>query len=281
MRRLLVYQAIWGMENLPGVDLEHDMDGALARIFEADFDGVGVSLMRPDRAEAVAAGVARQGRSFEAIGFVRERADLAKMIDRAEELGAHHLNVQIMTRLDRVAEAVALFREFEAEAARARIPVLYETHRGRLTNDLLFMVRVLDELPGLRLTGDLSHYPLVCEMPLPVPEPDLKRMSRIIAQSWAFHGRVSGSHQVQVSILAPQHQGWVDQYRAWWREGFRSWVARSGPDAELTFMPELGPPHYAITGPDGAELADRWREAVVLKDMARELFAEVSAVQAA
>jgi len=276
MRRLLVYQALWGMENLPGVDMDADLDGVLAKIFAEDFDGVGVSLMRPDRAEAVARGVHDRGKSFEAIGFVFKRADLARWIDRAQALGAHHLNVQIMTRPDRVSDAVALLAAFEAEAAQASIPVNYETHRGRLTNDALFTCRILDQMPGLRLTGDLSHYPLVHEMPLPVPPADLARMSKVIGHCWAFHGRVPGSHQIQVSIQAPQHQGWVEQMKAWWREGFESWIARSGPDAELTFMPELGPPHYAITGLDGRELSDRWTEALMLKDIARAIWAEIT-----
>ena len=277
MQRLLVYQAIWGMENLPGVDMEGAMDQALSKIFDAGFDGVGVSLMRADRAEAVARGVRERGKSFEAIGFVRNRADLARWIDRAEELGAHHLNIQIMERPDRVSDAVALLTGFESEAARASIPVHYETHRGRLTNDMLFTCRILEAMPTLRLTGDLSHYPLVHEMPLPVPEVDLVRISRVMRQCQAYHGRIPGSHQIQVSIKAPQHKGWVDQFRAWWREGFEDWIARSGPDAELTFMPELGPPHYAITGLDGQELSDRWEEAVMLKDMAREIWAALSA----
>ena len=281
MRRLLVYQAIWGMENLPGVDMEADMDGVLARIFAEGFDGVGVSLMRADRAEAVARGVHARGKSFEAIGFVFNRSDLARWIDRAQELGAHHLNIQIMTRPDRVSDAVALLSEFEAEAARASIPVHYETHRGRLTNDALFTCRILDQMPALRLTGDLSHYPLVHEMPLPVPPADLARMSKVIGNCWAFHGRVPGSHQIQVSIQAPQHQGWVEQMKTWWREGFESWIARSGPDAELTFMPELGPPHYAITGLDGRELSDRWAEALMLKDMARAIWTDATAPVAA
>jgi hypothetical protein len=274
MPRLLVYQAIWGMENLPGVDLEGAMDDALTKIFDAGFDGVGVSLMRPERAEAVARGVYERGKSFEAIGFVRNRSDLSRWTDRAEELRAHHLNIQVMERPDRVSDAVALLSELEAEAQRSSIPVHYETHRGRLTNDMLFTCRVLDEMPRLKLTGDLSHYPLVHEMPLPAPAIDCARMSRVIRQCQAFHGRVSGSHQIQVSIKAPQHQGWVDQFRAWWREGFGGWIARSGPEAELTFMSELGPPNYAITGLDGRELSDRWEEAVMLKDMARAIWTD-------
>jgi hypothetical protein len=39
-------------------------------------------------------------------------------------------------------------------------------------------------------------------------------------------------------------------------------------------MAELGPPHYAITTPDGAELSDRWQEALLLKDWARSLWAQ-------
>lgn len=277
MRRLLTYQAIWGMENLPGVDMDADMPGVLARIFAAGFDGVGVSLLRPERAELVARGVHDHGKSFEGIGFVYTAADVARYVDRAQDLGAHHLNIQIMARPDRVSDAVALLRTYEAEAAKSSIPVNYETHRGRLTNDALFTCRILDAMPELRLTGDLSHYPLVHEMPLPVPEADEARMQKVLQNCWAFHGRVPGSHQIQVSIKAPQHQGWVDQMRVWWRQGFESWIARSGPDAELTFMPELGPPNYAITGLDGKELSDRWEEALMLRQMALEIWAEVLA----
>ena len=34
---------------------------------------------------------------------------------------------------------------------------------------------------------------------------------------------------------------------------------------------------YAITGPDGRELSDRWQEALVMKDMIRALWDRIAA----
>ena len=276
MRELLVYQAIWGLEGLEAFDLNAGMARTLDAVLAAGFDGVGVALIRKEQSETVARVMSERGKTWEATAFVRTADDLARAVERSQELGAHHLNVQILERYDRVSEAVALLEGLEGVAARAEIPVHYETHRGRLTNDLLFTVRILDAMPHLKLTGDLSHYAVVHEMPLPVPEADAARMSRVVAQCWGFHGRVAGSHQVQVSIRAPQHQAWVEQFRAWWREGFASWLGRSAPNGQLSFMTELGPPNYAIVDADGRELADRWRESLLLKGMAREIWAEVT-----
>ena len=44
----------------------------------------------------------------------------------------------------------------------------------------------------------------------------------------------------------------------------------------LTFLCELGPPPYAITGPDGAELSDRWEDALMMKDMIRALWQRIA-----
>ena len=64
-------------------------------------------------------------------------------------------------------------------------------------------------------------------------------------------------------------------FRQWWREGFDSWLARHADDAEpLIFLCELGPPDYAITGPDGRELSDRWAEALSLSRWAQDIWRE-------
>jgi hypothetical protein len=269
MQRLLVYQAVWGMEKLPCFDLAEDFEGALDQVLAAGFDGVGVSLTRTGQSETVSRLMADRGRSWEALAFATGTDDLARAIARADVLGAHHLTVQVTARTGVLQEAVALFEALQAVASQAAMPVYFETHRGRLTNDLLLMEQVLEALPTLRLTADLSHYAVAHELVLPLAETDARRMGGVLDHAWAVHGRVASSHQVQVSVEAPQHQAWVAQFGEWWTQAFRSWRRRAGPDAELSFMSELGPPHYAIVGADGRELADRWTEAVTLARIAR------------
>jgi hypothetical protein len=63
----------------------------------------------------------------------------------------------------------------------------------------------------------------------------------------------------------------------WWEYAIRSWRRRAAPDAVLTFLCELGPPPYAITGPDGLELSDRWQDALALKAMIRTLWQRIEA----
>ncbi len=64
----------------------------------------------------------------------------------------------------------------------------------------------------------------------------------------------------------------------WWEYAIRSLLGkRAGPDAMLTFLCELGPPPYAITGPDGAELSDRWQDALTMKTMIKSLWARIEA----
>src|SRR5580658_7885804 len=102
MPELLVYQAIWGLENLPDFDLGEGLPPAIDRVLAAGFDGVGVALIRREQSEVVSRVIADRGKTWEATAFVRTAEDLARDLDRSQALGAHHLNVQILERLDRV-----------------------------------------------------------------------------------------------------------------------------------------------------------------------------------
>lgn len=63
----------------------------------------------------------------------------------------------------------------------------------------------------------------------------------------------------------------------WWGYGFRSWLKRAGDSVSLTFTCELGPKEYAMTGPDGNELSDRWQESLIMKERVEKTWQEAVA----
>ena len=276
MPQLLVLQSVWGLDQCLGFDIENRLDDALERVVAAGFDGVGTNLARIARTDGVARVMNPRGLAWEGQVLVHDADQLTHWIGEAQRLGAHHLNVQIAGPTADFGAALRLVDSLAAAAKDAPLPVWFETHRGRLTNDLLFTLRLIEERPGLPLTADLSHYPVAGEMELPLRGDQLAAIETILQGSHNFHGRVSTTHQVQVALDAPQHKGWLDQHVAWWRRGFELWLEQARAGDALTFMCELGPPPYAITAPHGRELTNRWDEAQRMRDIVRGLWREVS-----
>ncbi len=278
MGKLVVYQSLWAMDGLPGVDLDGDVEAVVARVLAAGFDGVGVNLARRPRAARAAAVLADHRCGWEAQAFVRTPDELARFLDEALVLGgAHHLNVQVAPGPPQIDSAAATMRGLLDAVRGSPLPVFFETHRGRLTNDLYLTAALLDACPDLMLTGDLSHYVNAHEMALPYDASLAAPLAAVIGRCGALHLRFAAPGQVQVSVEAAQHAAWRAEQEAWIVAAMRAWLARAAPDDSLSLMCELGPIPYAITGPDGRELTDRWREALILRDRARALFAEAQA----
>ena len=52
------------------------------------------------------------------------------------------------------------------------MPILFETHRDGLLNDLYFTLQLMELVPEMRLCADLSHFVVDRELRAPVPERD-------------------------------------------------------------------------------------------------------------
>ena len=272
VQKLLVFQSLWGMQRLRGQANEPSLADKIARIAAGGFDGVTDHFYDRVQVAPLAALLREYGLAIEGQAFPRDVAGLEPALAMAAEFGCHHITVQPLVCPMTVAECLPILEGWQRLAEKAGVAVYIETHRGRMTNDLPFMLHLLDAFPDLHLTADLSHYVTAREMELPLPDETEAQISRILDHAWAFHGRVAGSHQIQLPLGFPAHQPWVAKFEHWWQQGFANWRQRAAPDATLSFTCELGPAPYAITGPDGQDLTDRWDEALLLKDKARALW---------
>lgn len=273
MQKLLVLQTLWTFDDLTPEPCPPSLEARLDLIKASGFDGAGTLWFERDAASHVAQLAAERDLVLEGLALPDSVDALKPALEWGTAFGLHHLNVQPDIRTASVAEGVAILEGWQRLAEEVAFPVHIETHRGRLTNDLLFTLELLRACPWLRLTADLSHYVVGSEIVLPVsPEADA-RITTILQHAAAFHGRVATSEQVQAEIGFPQHAPWVAQFSRWWQHGFEIWRAKSDADAELSFLCELGPRPYAVTGPDNRDLSDRWADSLALKDLARRLWA--------
>jgi len=278
---LQVFQAMWAMEQLPWrAAAPWTLEERVARIADGGFAGLSISFSERELALHVCELAVDHGLRVVPLAFPATVDELRPVLDLVDEVGREHVdhvNLQPNVRPFTVAECVPFLEGWLQLARAAGVTTYVETHRGRMTTDLLFTLQLLDALPTLQLTADLSHFVVGRELAWPVDEVSHAHIGRILDHARAYHGRVATREQVQIQIGFPQFAQWVELFADWWREGFRRFRATAPADAVLTFTTELGPPGwYAITGADGTELSDRWQESLVLAELARRLWDETA-----
>ena len=274
-QKLLVYQSLWAMERRRPDGQEWTLDQKLELIRGAGFDGAGVRFFDYEYAKTVTSYLREHGMTWQAQCYPKSVDDLKPIIEHVQELGADHINLQPDVKPYRLEDCIPYIEGWRRLAADAGIALQIETHRDRMTTDLFFTLHLLDCFPDLRLTGDLSHYVVGREFAWPISDENHALMRRIIDHCWGFHGRVASREQIQLQISFAHHKEWVDVFMGWWEYGFRNWKQRAPADATLTFLCELGPREYAMTGPDGYEMSDRFAEAGMMRDMVRDLWKRI------
>jgi hypothetical protein len=275
MAELRVYQSLWATEERrPGVP-ERPIAERFDAVKEAGYDGMAIDLGALELAAACSCApeYARTGLSALLTAFPTSIDALRPALHLAKDIGAPFVIVVGQVMPLAVNDMIEVVRAWLRVAAEESLPIQFETHRNCITNDLFATLQILEAVPQMRLSADLSHYVVDREMTQPLTAEMQNYVLRVLERSDSFQGRIATRSQIQVPIAFPQHRDWLQTFLGWWSQGFRLWRGRS-PEADLAFMCELGPPNYAITDANGHELSDRWQEALELRRLAKSLWEE-------
>jgi hypothetical protein len=275
MAVLRVYQSLWATEQRRTGVPERPVAEHFDAVKDAGYEGLAIDLGALDLAAARAcvAEYARTGLKGLLTAFPTSIEALRPALQLAKDIGAPFVIVVGQVMPLKVQDMIAVVREWLRVAAEEGMPIQFETHRNCITNNLFATLQMLEAVPEMRLSADLSHYVVEREMMQPISAEMQDYVRRVLERSDSFQGRIATRNQIQVPIAFPQHRDWRATFMGWWREGFRLWRRRC-PGDDLIFLCELGPPNYAMTDANGDELSDRWQEALELKRLAGALWAE-------
>ena len=273
---LEIFQALWAMEQLADGQTD-SLQARLDRIQHAGFSGITAMYESPAHAAHLTELRHERGLQMEAQAQPRRVEDLAPALELIARHDCHHVTVQVDMRPYTLSEAMAIVESWLPLFEQFDFPVLLETHRQRLTNDLPLTVQLLKAFPQLKLLADLSHYVVSREMPENPDAMDRAAIATVLEHAHGFHGRFASAQQIQVPLGYPQHAGYYALMREWWQAGFESFRRRAVHHPEhqrrtLSFTCELGPAPYAITDRNGHETSGRWQESLQLKTQAEALW---------
>lgn len=279
-RTLDVYTSLWAMQPHDQTGIKLPYEQVVEMVAGAGFAGMALdSGAAPiSELERIQPMMARAGLKAFLVAFPQTVEALRADLRRAKDWGAPFVVVIGQVMPLSVEGMIPVIRAWIEMSEQEGMPILFETHRNCITNDLYSTLVLLDAIPEMRMCADLSHYMVDREFWYPLCAHDMGLMSRILARSDSFQGRVASRQQIQLQLDFPQNQKWVDLFKGWWREGFEGWRARN-ESGECVFLCELGPPEYAMTGPDGKEMSNRWEESLQIKAWVEEIWLGLEASQ--
>ena len=267
--RLRIQHSLWSLRKLPmNASAEWTLDEKFAHVREAGFEAVECWLTDADEAEHRAA-LDRHGLRLILGHRPFSIDDVRKTIDRAVRLNADFVFAQPADAFTPAQQVAEICREGRALANDAGLAFFVEIHRNNFTENLPQILQLIDLVPDIRFTADLSHLVVCGEFYGWKDERAVDRLRPVLERTSHMHGRISNGEAVQVDV----GDGTGDTAQFFvrlWATAMHYWLKGADQGDVLPFASELGPPRYAITLPNGLEFSDRWEQSLVIKRLAEQ-----------
>ncbi|TDZ32969.1 hypothetical protein C8035_v006123 [Colletotrichum spinosum] len=129
--------------------------------------------------------------------------------------------------------------------------VVHETHRNRSLFHPYIAKYVLDRVPNLRITADISHWVVVGERLLDVSVEDRELLESVIPRVHHIHARIGTTQSSQCPDPSnPIYNDEREFFEKLWVKIVQNAVKTRGDDFQVTFTPEYGPyPYHPNFGP--------------------------------
>ena len=238
-------RGIWGMERAT-------LEDNLRMIKEGGFDGVEMGVPQDHAGREELRGLLDQlGLTLVAQQWTQGQSaeehvrSFEEQYRRSAELSPLFVNSHTGKDHFALEENLPIFKRAEELERELGVVVAHEIHRGRATFSTTSTMALIDALPGVRFTADLSHWCCVHESFL---EDQAARVERAIEHTHHIHARVGHREGPQVTDpRAPEWHDAVEIHLDWWQK-IVDHHARIGTKM-LTICPEFGPPDYMVTLP--------------------------------
>lgn len=274
--RLRVQHTLWSLIKLPiNAETEWTYDEKFSRVKAAGFEGVECWLS-DDNEKEITEALDRHGLRLALGHRPFKPEDTRAVVERAKRLGVDYVMAQPADAYTPLKEVARLVTEGRKIANDAGIAYFVETHRNNFTETIPQTIALIEAVPDIRITADLSHFVVVGEFYGWEDERAHERMTPILERVSHIHGRISNGEQVQVDC-ADGDTPWAQFFVRLWSIAIKHWRAGAGPGDILPFSSELGPPRYAITTPEGKEISDRWTQSLVMKKLIEQAWQQAGA----
>lgn len=272
--KMEVHQSWWAMRGIGDANGEWSVEEKFEQISKAGYTGILGRLPVAEESEKWRKLLDEYELDFSIEAFPADRLSFASVLNEAKQFGVSYVNAQVQDAFVVGEEALQLLSGLIEEANEVQFPLFIETHRGRITQDLLRTVDYVEQIPDLRLTIDLSHYVLAGEMTKPDDQAE-HYFNQLLKRTSSIHGRISNGEQIQVDIGPKGEHPMLEKYIKWWTSGMSYWLEQANPGQIMPFVCELGPVPYAITrknytAPPQEEISDRWQQGLRLKRIAEQ-----------
>jgi len=182
-------------------------------------------------------------------------ADFARQLPRAAELAPRFINVLAGNDRWPLAQQVDFFGQALEIARRSGVTCAFETHRARSLFNPWLTLQLIEQVPDLRFTSDISHWVVTCERLLDDPADDL---GAFVERVQHIQARVGYDQGPQVPHPgAPEYAAALAFHQRHWETIWHSQRARGL--AVTTLTPEFGPDGYLHHLPfTDVPVADLW-----------------------